>query len=218
MQQSGGQTIPYARGNGWQATELRYRGGDWTTPLAMTLILPDDLPSFESKLTASQLGRITATLGSERERNQETWGDFEAGGTCACDCYHYSVDLFMPRFGAETKATLAGVLRSMGMPLALTRGEADFTAIHVPKTYEEILYIGDVIHQANIDVDEKGTKAAAATAVEMRATGGGCVGSTPVPAKTITLRLDHPFLYALRDIESGAVLFMGRVVDPSVER
>jgi len=218
MSQGGGQAIPYARGNGWQATELRYRGGDWTTPLALTLILPDDLPSFEDRLTASQLERVTATLQSERERNQETWGDFEAGPPCGCGCYHYSVNLFMPRFGIETKATLAGVLKSMGMPLALTRGAADFSAIHVPKSDEEILYVGDVIHQANIDVDEKGAEAAAATAVEMYATGGGCVGSAPVPLKTITLRLNRPFLFVLRDVETGAVLFMGRVVDPSVGR
>jgi predicted acylesterase/phospholipase RssA len=55
-------------------------------------------------------------------------------------------------------------------------------------------------------------------AVEMGATGGGCVGIAPVPLKTITLRLDHPFLFILRDVETGAVLFMGRVVDPSVGR
>jgi len=220
MFQSGGQEIPYARGNGWQATELRYQGSDWEhPPLAMTLILPDDLPSFESKLSASQLGRITATLQSERERIGETWGDFEAGPPpCWCGCYPYSVDLFMPRFGIETRASLADVLKSLGMSLALTRGVADFSAIHVPKGYEDILYISDVIHQANIDVDEKGTEAAAATAVVMVDTGGGCVGSDPIPLKTITLRLDHPFLFILRDVETGAVLFMGRVVDPSVRR
>ena len=50
------------------------------------------------------------------------------------------------------------MLKSLGMPLALTRGVADFSAIHVPERYEDILYIGDVIHQANIDVDEKGPR------------------------------------------------------------
>jgi serpin B len=217
MWQLGGQTIPYARGTGWQATELRYRGADWTTPLAMTLILPDDLTSFESKLTASQLSRITATLQSERERlGVITPGT--SGEMCDMGTWPYEVRLFLPRFSAGTQAPLADVLKSLGMPLPLTRGEADFTAIHVPKTYEEILYIGDVIHQANIDVDEKGTEAAAATAIIMQATGGGCVGSVPSPRKTITLRLDHPFLFVLRDVETGAVLFMGRVVDPSVGR
>jgi serpin B len=217
MQQFGGQTIPYARGNGWQATELRYRGRDWSTPLAMTLILPDDLPAFESKLTASQLGRITATLESERERlGVITPGT--SGEMCDMGTWPYQVEVFLPRFSAGTQATLADVLKSLGMPVAFTGGVADFTAIHVPKTDAEQLFIGTVIHQANIDVDEKGTEAAAATAIIMQATGGGCVGTEPSPRKTITLRLDHPFLFVLRDVETGAVLFMGRVVDPSVGR
>jgi serpin B len=213
MYQSGGQEIPYARGNGWQAAELRYeRRG-----LAMTLLVPDDLTSFENRLTASQLQRIAAALHSERMKlGEEIWGDWE--GPCGCGCIPYSVDLFVPRFGIDTKAPLADVLKSLGMPLALTRGEADFSAIHVPKSYEEILYIQDVIHQANIDVDEEGTEASAATAVFMGDTGGGCIGVPLNPLKTITLRLDRPFLFVLRDVETGAILFMGRVVDPSVGR
>jgi serpin B len=62
-------------------------------------------------------------------------------------------------------------------------------------------------------VDEKGTEAAAATAVAMMT--GGCTGTLPV--NIVTVRLDHPFLFVLRDVETGAVLFMGRVVDPSVK-
>ena len=69
-----------------------------------------------------------------------------------------------------------------------------------------------VIHQANIDVDEKGTEAAAATAVGMDTT-GGCRARQP--RKTITLRFNRPFLFVLRDVETGAILFMGRVMDPS---
>jgi hypothetical protein len=101
------------------------------------------------------------------------------------------------------------------MRLAVTRGAADLSGIHVPTRYEDSLYISKVIHQANIDVDEKGTEASAATAVIDVSTGGGCVGG-PRPAKEITLRLDHPFLFFVRDLETGAILFMGRVVDPSV--
>ncbi len=71
------------------------------------------------------------------------------------------------------------------------------------------LYIAKVIHQANIDVDEKGTEAAAATAVVM-ATGGGA------PEWTV-FKVDRPFLFALRDIATGTVLFLGRVMDPSAE-
>lgn len=71
-----------------------------------------------------------------------------------------------------------------------------------------------MIHQANIDVDEAGTEAAAATAIGMDT--GGCTG--PAPAERIEFRLDHPFLFAIRDVETGAILFMGRIEDPSIGR
>ena len=83
----------------------------------------------------------------------------------------------------------------MGMRLA-TGPTADFSGITSPSE----LSISDVIHQANIDVDEKGTVAAAATAVVMSTT-GGCGSSQPL--KVITLRLDRPFLFMLRDVETG---------------
>ena len=63
-----------------------------------------------------------------------------------------------------------------------------------------------------LDVDEKGTEAAAATAVGMDSGGG------PSALKQHAVRLDRPFLFALRDTDTGAVLFMGRVVDPSIAR
>jgi serpin B len=98
----------------------------------------------------------------------------------------------------------------MGMRAAFDPdpGAADFSGITRPSS----LFISAVIHQANIDVDEKGTEAAAATAVSVDTT-GGCGG--PEPAKTITLRLNRPFLFVLRDVETGAILFMGRVVNPA---
>jgi len=64
----GEQEIPFAHGTGWQAVELRYRGRDYTRPLAMTLILPDDLATFEARLSASQLARITTAMTDERNR------------------------------------------------------------------------------------------------------------------------------------------------------
>jgi serpin B len=112
----------------------------------------------------------------------------------------------MPRFGIETRAEMKTILTALGMPQAFQAGAADFTGINGT----EPLFISTVIHQANIDVDEKGTEAAAATAVGMD-TGGG-----PSAVKDITLRLDQPFLFFVRDVETGAVLFMGRVTDPSV--
>jgi serpin B len=74
-------------------------------------------------------------------------------------------------------------------------------------TTEERLFVGEVIHEAYIAVDEAGTEAAAATAVVMRA--------AAAPMEAEELSVDRPFLYALVDRETGAVLFLGRVLDPS---
>ena len=120
----------------------------------------------------------------------------------------------MPRFGIETKADLVPILGSLGIDRAFRLGAADSSGIHVPESESDLLYISKVIHQANIDADEIGTTAAAATAVGM-ATGGGCSSE---PLKLTTPRLDHPFLFVLRDVETGAVLLMGLVLDPSVGR
>jgi serpin B len=69
------------------------------------------------------------------------------------------------------------------------------------------LYISKVVHQANIAVDEKGTEASAATAVMMVA--------GLAPSNQVTLHVDRPFIFAVRDTSTGAILFLGRVVDPS---
>lgn len=209
MRLAGGQEVPYLRGDGWQATELRYRGPEQTMPLSMTLIVPDDLRSFESSLTAKQLGQVWTGLTKERTRLHEAV--VISGAEDDCGTYPYTLDLFMPRFKVGTRAELKEALTTLGMPLAFDPGGADFTGIHRPTSADDTIHIANVVHQANIDVDEKGTVAAAATAVGMDT--GGCTG--PLPGKTVTLRLDRPFLFVLRDIETGAVLFMGRVVDPS---
>ena len=90
---------------------------------------------------------------------------------------------------------------------AVDADRADFSGI----TGGRDLFIAKVIHQANIDVDETGTEAAAATAV-IGDTTGGC--GDPTPLKHRTLRFDHPFMFVIRDTKTGAILFMGRVLDP----
>ena len=147
--------------------------------LAMTVIVPEDLAAFEASLSLGALSDITTGLGPR-------W-----------------VNLALPKFGIESKVDLATMLGTMGMPTAFDAGVADFSGI----TAEERLFISAVIHQANIDVDEAGTTAAAATAVIM---------ATSAASDPVTLTLDHPFLFALRDVPTGAVLFLGRVTDPSV--
>jgi len=112
------------------------------------------------------------------------------------------VDLALPRFKYSSRFGMNDVLQAMGMKLPFLYPEADFKGIS--PTGE--LFIGFVIHQAFIDVNEEGTEAAAATAVGMRAGGA--------PPKPITIRADRPFLFLIRDEVSGSILFMGRVSDP----
>ncbi len=207
----GEQDVPLAQGQGWQATELDYAGkagqyGDrGSSGLAMTLIIPNDLAAFEKGLNPAKLRTVTAALASERKRLAKV----TYGGPDDCGTYAYALQLSMPRFSTETRARLVPILRQLGMTNAVDASRADFTGI---TSAQPPIYISEVIHQANIDVDEKGTEAAAATAVVMGA--GGCTG--PSPAKIRTLKLNRPFLFLIRDLKSDAILFMGRVVDPSV--
>jgi serpin B len=117
------------------------------------------------------------------------------------------VMLSFPRFDIETSVSLADVLSEMGMATAFS-GAADFSGM----TSDEPLTIGDVIHQANITVDEEGTEAAAATAVVMEAT------AMPDPEEPIEFVVDRPFTFWLRDRATGTIVFMGRVNDPSATR
>ncbi len=169
----------------------------------MTLILPDDLRAFERSLTPAKLADIQSTIRAESKRLQKVTND----GPESCGEFAYDVDLYLPRFGTDTRASLKSPLVTFGMPIAFDRDLADFTGM----TTEDRLHIDDVIHQANIDVDEQGTTASAATAVLMET--GGCTG--PSPRTTKVLRFNKPFLYVIRDVETGAILFMGRVVNPA---
>ncbi|HEY5520558.1 MAG TPA: serpin family protein [Candidatus Limnocylindrales bacterium] len=147
--------------------------------LALTIILPADFNSFAAGFTADKLDQITSSMKTSE------------------------VDLTLPRFDTQTTADLSSMLGGLGMPLAFDPNTADFSGM----TTQEPLYIAFVIHQANITVDEKGTEAAAATAV------GVSAGAMPVDVAK--MHVDHPFLFALRDLDTGAVLFMGQVTDPS---
>jgi serpin B len=115
------------------------------------------------------------------------------------------VMVYYPKFTLKTSYSLPDALGAMGMPTAFTRN-ADFSGMDGTKN----LYISDVIHQAFVDVNEEGTEAAAATAVIMKmAAAPG--NPEPVPV----FRADHPFVFLIQDDETGAILFMGRVVNPA---
>ena len=114
------------------------------------------------------------------------------------------VVLSLPRFTMTSRAELGQVLAEMGMTRAFNVSEADFSGIST----EERLSISAVIHQAFVAVDEEGTEAAAATATVMRSL------AMVVPKPPAIFRADHPFLFLIRDLRSGSILFLGRVADP----
>ncbi|MBI5546587.1 MAG: serpin family protein [Deltaproteobacteria bacterium] len=106
----------------------------------------------------------------------------------------------LPKFQFEGKASLAEALSALGMEVAFSDA-ADFSGIHAAGG----LSISDVIHQTFVAVDEAGTEAAAATGV--------VVGTTSVPVGR-QVQVDRPFLFLIRDVQTGAVLFLGHVYDP----
>jgi serpin B len=107
--------------------------------------------------------------------------------------------LSMPKFDFEWGKSIKEVLKNLGMEIPFSSG-SDFTGI----TTAENIWIGDVIHKAIISVDEEGTEAAAATAIIMPS-------SAPDP---LTMTLNRPFIFMIRENVTGTILFAGRVLDP----
>jgi serpin B len=118
------------------------------------------------------------------------------------DLSYRQVALALPRFEVESGFTLADALAALGMPEAFSN-RADFSGM----TGDRDLFISEVIHKAFVSVDEAGTEAAAATAVVME--------KMALPEEPVEVIVDRPFIFLIRDIQTGAILFVGRVVDPS---
>lgn len=117
------------------------------------------------------------------------------------------VEVHLPKFKFQKKLRLDSVLRELGMKEAFIPDQADFSGIAGTRD----LYIGLVLHEAMVDVNEKGTEAAAATAVGIRAT------SLPPPEDPVVFRADRPFYFAIRDRETGVILFLGQLANPTSE-
>lgn len=173
--------LPYTSGDGWQAVDLPYIGG-----ASMTLLVPESgrLDAVEQSLDPALLATIASGL---QER---------------------TVNLAMPKFDVRRQLALGPTLQAMGMTDAFKAppgpGTADFTGI----TRRNELFVTDVVHEATVVVDERGTEAAAATAVT--------VGTTAAPGgQPVTLTIDRPFLFLIRDTSTGVILFMGRVTNPT---
>jgi len=149
--------------------------------LSLLVIVPevDQFSQVEAGLDATALSNIVADLTTKR------------------------VGLTLPRFKIETAAKLKELFKALGMTSAFVAGAADFSGMDGTRN----LYIAEVVHKCFINVAEKGTEAAAATAVIMK--------DASVPIVDLNVTATRPFLYYLRDAPTGAILFMGRVMDPS---
>jgi serpin B len=113
------------------------------------------------------------------------------------------VDLYLPKLKLTYEKALIPTLQALGIHAAFVPGGADFTRMS-PAGRE--LFISMVIQKTFLEVDEAGTRAAAATVVG--------IGETSAPPEPIAFRVDRPFVVAIRERLSGTILFLGRIVTP----
>jgi serine protease inhibitor len=179
----------YPDRKGFVALEIPYKGDE----LAMVVLVPraeDGLASLEKLLTS---GNLRTWMGKLQQR---------------------AANVFLPRFKLETDYKMGPTLQSLGMVRAFVDPRepngAQFDGMSLSRNPANKLYITKVLHKAFVEVNEKGTEAAAATAVIM-ARPTSAVSTRPfVP----TVRADRPFVFLIRDRKTGCVLFLGRVIDP----
>jgi serpin B len=146
---------------------------------SMTLVVPHE---------ASQIVELSHTLTRDR---WNTWI-----GALQND----SIEVYMPKFTVEYEVTLNDVLKALGMAVAFSQAEADFSNLYAGP---QRAYISEVKHKTFVEVNEEGTTAAAVTSVG--------VGVTSIPQ---VVRVDRPFIFAIRERLSGTIVFMGRMMNP----
>jgi serpin B len=169
----------YADGDGYQAVVLPYVGD-----ASMLVVLPDE----------GEFSEYVAALDPDRlQQVRDLVSD-------------HQVELTLPKFEFKSSLGLKEALIALGMPTAFEPPVGDSGADFTGMTEDRILYIQDALHQAFVSVDEKGTEAAAATAVIAGVT------SAPPPAEMI---VDRPFLFFILQNSTGEMLFAGQVVDPA---
>ncbi|MCD6498816.1 MAG: serpin family protein, partial [Deltaproteobacteria bacterium] len=123
--------------------------------------------------------------------------------TLFADLETKQVQLAMPKFKYRTTMMLKTTFQNMGMTDVFSSGAADLSGMDGTRD----LSVSAIIHKTFVDVDEAGTEAAAATAV--------IVEGTSILNFDVELTIDRPFLFVIRDLSTGAILFMGAIEDPS---
>src|SRR5947207_3608557 len=175
----------YARREGFTVVSLPYAGND----LQFVVLLPDDVSGLRD-LEAKPSGDVLAGCAKLQKRD---------------------VELHLPKFKLEPPTiTLAKQFEALGVKTAFDqpKGSTNFDKI-APRTPDDYLYISQIFQKTFIAVDEKGTEAAAATAVAILAASAMRQASPPIEVK-----VDRPFVYAIQHVPSGVCLFLGRVTDP----
>lgn len=119
--------------------------------------------------------------------------------------------IVFPRFKLEYGVTLNDTLKSLGMEIAFDRDRANFRNM-CEFSKDENVYIDDVLHKTFVEVNEEGTEAAAVTSISM-----GMATEAYRTKKTFRMVVDRPFFFAIRDNKTGAVLFMGSIVEPKIK-
>lgn len=122
-----------------------------------------------------------------------------------CGTGLYPVDVYLPKFDFECKFTLSDILKDMGMPSAFSIKDADFS--NMGTSFGGNIFIGEVYHNTYISLDELGTRAGAATIVEM------ADGAAQEPFGLTTMNFNRPFIYVIFETDSGTPLFIGMVRD-----
>jgi serpin B len=177
MKQTG--KFRYGENANVQVLEMPYVGGD----ISMVILLPkrtDGLPDIDKMLNVKRLGEWLTRLEEK------------------------PCEISIPRFTITTDFQLKKTLSDLGMPLAFSDSQADFTGIADGK---ERLFLQEVVHKAFVDVNEEGTEAGAASGVAVGTKGG------PPPTVWV-FDVDHPCLFVIRDTRTDSILFMGRLLNP----
>jgi serpin B len=175
----------YARHDGFQIVTRPFCNAD----LQFVILLPDKPEALDSLVTqlSPKLLQECAHLAAQK------------------------VILHLPKFRLEPPTLpLDTDLKKLGMSTAFDepRGSANFDRM-APRSPTDYLFISAVLHKAFLALDENGVEAAAATAVVMAQRAAAMAGPKPVE-----VNVDHPFLFAIQHVPSGACLFLGRLIDP----
>ncbi len=178
----------YPGAGGFVLAELPYKGRD----LSMVLLVPQDatgLAHLENKLSG----------------NLSNWIN---------QCQPREISLKLPRFKLDAEYQMNKTLQALGMVRAFTNPQdqthgAEFDGLCASQDPSLKLHLDSVYHKAFIEVNEKGAEAAAASGLAKALVEDSALPFTP------TIRADRPFIFAIRDVKTGTILFLGRVMNPT---